>query len=356
MVQLSCAVIGRSPDDMPAPPAPLVVDAHPDGCRVAGAFPSGVSLAEARARMAAFLTEAGVAEAVDLFLGRPFAPAAWGQPPGLADLFVARHAAFGGRVWARLFGLYALGESDVIASVDPKVPEEALYRLLTHYAAFRLDAHYRAVEHRRDRPIPYGYWFLGLADADLADDAFWATLRTELHTQHLRHAFADGMATPAPLFLTEAPAVDEAFGAFDLGVTRAALSEDRQLRAARRFGVAGRVEAPSSHDAAGLCDRLDAALQRAPAEALELFAYREAPRSDLDSGWRFGCTDPDHVHDRDAFRVVPLHRAVALAPPIADYLALPPGFVVALEEGAFWVQPPGESRAFRDDDADVGAP
>ncbi len=348
MVQLSCAVLGRPPADMPPPPPPLQVGAHPDGCRVTGAFEAGTGVADARALMGAYLAEAGVEEAVDLFLGRPFPPAAWVGPPALQDLFTARHAEFGGRVWARLFGLYALGESDVVASVDPGVPIEALYRLLTHYAAFRLDARERGLDHRRDRPIPYGYWFLGLADAELADDAFWATLRAELHTQHLRHAFSDAMATPAPLFLTEAPAVDEELGAFDLGVTRAALFEDRQLRAARRFGVAGRVEAPSSHDAAGLCDRLDAALQSTPQAAAGLFAYREAPRSELDSGWRFGCADPTHVHDRDAFRVVPLHRAVSLAPSIAEYLALPPGFVVAFEDDAFWIQPPGESRAFRD--------
>jgi len=348
MIQLSCLLLDRSIADFQAPPAPLRLSEHTSGVRLTGRWDHN-RLQEGRLAAASWLEAAGFTEAVDLFSGQVFQVRTWLEPLTLANVFSARHALIEGRIWARLFGLYALGESDVVASVDADMPIEALYRLLSHYGAFRLEEHRQASERRRDRPLPYGYWFLGLADSDVADADFWGILRDALYSKHLREAFDDTMETPAPLFLMEAPAVDGEFGSFELGVSRAARLEDDQLRAARRFGVVGRVLAPSAHDAAGICDRLEASLTDA-ATNTELFAYREAPQGDLDSGWRFGCLDPDHAHDRDAFRIVPLHRAISLNPAFVDYLALPVGAVVSRDEGAMWVQPPGDTKSYRDED------
>jgi hypothetical protein len=356
MIQLSFALPGRPPASVPAPPAPLRVADHPDGLRLTGVW-SHRDLAAARAEVVAWLVRADATEAVDLFTGRPMTLAELSAPPTVANLFQARHTTLEGRIWARLFGCYALGESDVVASVDPDVPIEALYRLLSHYATFRLaDLADGGGDRRRDRPIPYGYWFLGLADADVADQDFWAMLRDGLHSRHLRSAFDDRMATPSPVFLMEAASVAGEITGWQLGVTRAASLEDLHLRTARRWGASGGIATPSAHDAAGACDRALAASAGA-----DRFAYRELPGggggqpNDLDSGWRLACDDPDHRHDRDSFRIVPLHQAVAAAPELLPYLGLPAGSVVLREAGALWVQPPGHERAWREEEPDTEA-
>ncbi len=345
MIQLSCLLVGRNSEDFATPPTPLALAAHPDGTRITGRWDEA-SPEAARGDMADWLLAQGVDEAVDLFTGQPFRVTSWKEPVTLANFFSARHTELEGRLWARLFGLYALGESDIVVSAESDVPVAALYRFLSHYAAFRMEAARTGAEHRRDRPLPYGYWFVGFADADLADAEFWTLLREALFTQHLRHAFDERMQAPAPLFVTEAARLEGAMESFDLGISRACRYEDLQLLTARRWGVAGKVLAPSAHDAAGVCDRVEAALQTGAASA---FAYREPSQGDIDSGWRFGCLDPDHRHDRDAFRILPLHRAVAAMPGCEAYLAMPAGTVLSFEDGAFWVQPPGDERSFRDD-------
>ena len=355
MIQLSFVLRDRSPASVPPPSEPLRVGDHPDGLRVTGVWPHR-DLGAARAEVAAWLVRADATEAVDLFTGRPMTIAEIAAPPTLASTFQARHTVLEGRIWARLFGCYALGESDVVASVAPDVPIEALYRLLSHYATFRLDdLAAGGGDRRRDRPIPYGYWFLGLADADVADADFWGMLRDGLHSRHLRNAFDDRMATPSPVFLMEAVSVAGEITGWQLGVTHAARLEDLHLRTARRWGVAGSLRVPSAHDAAGACDL---ALSRPDADR---FAYREpaggggGPGADLDSGWRLACDDPDHRHDRESFRIVPLHQLVVAAPELMSYLGMPEGSVVLREGGEVWVQPRGHDRVFREDDDEAGA-
>ena len=373
MVQLSIVLVGVGPEAggrLPELPEPLVATAHPRGLRVTGAWggDGAGALAAAREALGTWLAAAlsagvEVAEVVDLLTGLPTDPAALARPVTVQSVCTARHAIVDGRIWARLFGLYALGASDVVASAESDVPVEEVYRLLTHYARWRLEV----VRDERsalapdeaqagtvasdgaesERPMPYGYGLIGLADADVGDVAFWAMLRERLGTEHLREAFDARMAAPAPMVLCEAEDLDLPDPErFVVGVTQTLRVRTQQLVVRARWGIAAdaRIEAPCACDAAGFCSRLDVV-----ADVRDFFAYREPPKGPLDSGWRFGCLDEAHRHDETTLRIAPLARLEKRFPGLAAYLALPPGWLVLCEDDAFWVQPPDEARALRDE-------
>ena len=109
---------------------------------------------------------------------------------------------------------------------------------------------------------------------------------------------------------------------------------------------------PSAQDAAGFCERVLLAFdQGAPRP---FFGYREVSKGALDSGWRLGCLDPDHVHDGTTLRIAPLGRARLAG--LVDYLGLPSGWVVTWEEDAFWLTAPGDDKSHRDDQREAGQP
>jgi hypothetical protein len=319
-------------------------------------------LATARGALGTWLAAAMPAlgeavEVVDLFTGLPTDPAALARPVTVQSVCTARHAIVDGRIWARLFGLYALGESDVVASADGDIPVEEVYRLLTHYARWRLEPPRDGRDTKRTpaagpdeegaRPMPYGYGLIGLADADVGDAAFWAMLRERLATEHLIHAFDARMAAPAPMVLCEAEDLDLPDPErFVVGVSQTLRVRTAQLAVRARWGIPSeaRIEAPCACDAAGFCSRLDVV-----ADVRDFFAYREPPKGPLDSGWRFGCLDEAHRHDETTLRIAPLARLEKRFPGLAAYLALPPGWLILREDGAFWVQPPDEARALRDE-------
>jgi hypothetical protein len=356
MVQLSIVLVGVLPEAgnrLAELPEPLVATPHPRGLRVTGVWAGeGLgALAAARGALATWLERALPAggEVVDLFTGLPIDAALLRRPVSVQSVCSARHTVVDGRIWARLFGLYALGASDVVASAASDVPVAEVYRLLTHYARWRLESAHEGRAGAADageRPMPYGYGLVGLADADVGDAAFWAMLRERLATEHLREAFDARMVAPAPMVLCEAEDLDLPDPErFVVGVTQTLRVRAAQLAVCERWGLPAdaRLEAPCAADAAGFCSRLDLV-----ADVRDFFAYREPPKGPLDSGWRFGCLDATHRHDETTLRIAPLARLEKRFPGLAAYLALPPGWVVLREDDAFWVQPPDEARALRD--------
>lgn len=364
MVQLSIVLVGVGPEAGGRLPEPLVATVHPRGLRVTGTWAGQGAevLATARQALGTWLASAlqalgDVAEVVDLFTGLPTDPAALARPVAVESVCTARHTVVDGRIWARLFGLYALGESDVVASAESDVPVAEVYRLLTHYARWRLESARdasptaAAANDEGQRPMPYGYGLIGLADADVGDAAFWAMLRERLATEHLREAFDARMVAPPPMVLCEAEDLDTPDPErFVVGVTQTLRVRAQQLAVRERWGIPAeaRMEAPCACDAAGFCSRLDVV-----ADVRDFFAYREPSKGPLDSGWRFGCLDATHRHDETTLRIAPLARLEARFPGLVAYLALPPGWLVLREDDAFWVQPPDEARALRDAPGDA---
>ncbi|MFO0747919.1 MAG: hypothetical protein U1F43_20000 [Myxococcota bacterium] len=369
MIQLSIGIYGDDLDPANtggAPPAPLALTTMGWGVRVTGVWPTatgGVAASPALATLATARRELGEwlaaqppdATAKDLLTGRASSVGELAQrlmaPPSVPNVFVARHTIMSGgppaeegRIWARLFGGYALGEPDLIVTADPDVDVARVYDVLNRWAAFRLDD---GRELDLSRPIPYGYWFLGTAGTEVADQAFWTLLRERLEAQHLKEAFDSRMATPSPRVVIEADRVDQAEpGNWLIGASRALRTAMAQRATLERAGLdpAGQSRwAPSAHDAAAFCERLD------DPDTDELFAYREHPQSDLDSGWRFACLDETHRHDEATLRLAPLWRLTPRFPELVKYFALPPGWVVARESGSYWMRPPGEERAYKDD-------
>lgn len=347
MAQLSFLI--RDTPELPPPPPPLLLTRRGADARVTGVWDA--PLAAARADLAAFLELLPADHAVvDLFtgLGESAGEAArrLQRPVTPNTALHARHTTIEGRVWVRLFGLYQVGAPDLVCAVEPDVPLAAAYELLTFVGAALLA---REKAFPADRPIPFGYWLLGFGDASLADDAFWELFSQGVQSAHLTDAFDRRMKTPAPRFVLEAQSADEASpDQWLVGASRATRTYVAQTRALLRCDAGHVVDAPCAHDAAIICDRFDA--------SGDFFAYREPPRSDLDSGWRLGCLAADHVHDESTTRLVPLHQAAAQNHALVQYLALPAGWVATREEGAWWISPPGEPNGHVDADALAGPP
>lgn len=326
----------------------LVATPMPWGTRVTGFWQDG-DLVAARRELAAVLERVPPETSTrDLLTGKlasaAEAVARLSATPTVANVFYARHTIIEGRVWARLFGCYTLGEPDLVVMAEADVDVQRVYEVLTRWAQFRLGD-------GRDldltRPIPYGYWFLGTTGADIADAEFWSALRDQLDAHHLRQAFDERMVTPAPRIIIEADrvAVPEV-GEWLVGASRALRVTMQQRATLERAGLdmSGQSRwAPSAHDAAGFCDRLD------PKHCDALFAYREHPQSDADSGWRFACLDEDHVHDETSLQLAPLWRLTEALPELVRYFALPPGWVVAREESAWWLRPPNDTHTYKDE-------
>ncbi len=348
MIQLSFelrgAVAGPAPE-------PLRLAPVAGGARLTGVWPAG--LAAARAQVAGFLaTVPPAAPVIDLLLGLEETAAAaadrLAKPPTAARCLHARQCVIEGTRWIRLFGLYQLGRSDLVAAVEPDVDLDDAYRLMTRLG----EAHLRHPDSSplpRDRPFAFGYWLLGEGGAELADDAFWRRLKQGLGSHHLARAFDERMETPPPRFVLEADDVTWAEpDRWVFGVSRAVRTFSAQARACDRFEAGALLGAPNANDAIMLCDRLDA--------ADSFFAYREAPLDPNDSGWRFACLDPDHRHDEASSRLSNLRHLTARFPELVQYLALPPGWVVSREGGAWWVTPAGTERTFEDQGYEPGAP
>ncbi len=261
--------------------------------------------------------------------------------------FGARHVVLGDRVWGRLLGGYQLGLPDLVVSASLQTPVEAVYDVLTLLARYLMAEGERIVW---DRPLPFGYWLLGFGDAELADAETWRLLRDGLGTGYLKAAFDDRMKTPAPKIVIEAETLS-ASGPTDWtpGSVRALQLHVAQRELCARWGVDGRSAPPNAYDAAGVCERLVSEARDA------FFGYREPPQSPLDSGWRFGCMDPDHVHDATTLRVQPLIDAIGHAPGFITASALPAGWVVSREEGRYWMKAPGVEESVLDDIASDNA-
>ncbi len=357
LIQLSYTFAG------PAPPplAPLRIRGDGESVQLTGVWPHR-DLFAARRQLAAYFA----ALVPDTFVRCNFTgriePAralveALTAPPTVASVFEARHAVADDHLIARLFGCYQLGESDVVVIADAIADVAEVYRFLTAWASFRLASltappaeaaragprpAVSQPEPAWDRPFPWGYWLVSFADHDVADDDFWALCRDRLRASHLREAFDERMAAPAPKVVIEAADPADPDTAYVIGATRALALSSRQRQTAARLGATF-ATCPSAHDAAGYCDRVaDGIGPETP-----LFAYREPARGALDSGWRFACLDPDHRHDADTLRIAPLSRAAAM-PGLVDYLALSPGWVITREDGAFWLNAPGQAESHRD--------
>lgn len=357
MIQLSYLLVGPVVDASIAEAvAPLRVEPLAGGVRVTGVWPHR-DLAAARRQVASWLGRVPADQIVRCNLtGRERAAAAWvdelRQRPSASSVFEARHAVVDGRIFARLFGAYTFGESDIVLVCDEGVPVGELYRFMMAWAEYRLRelTSSAPAELVWDRPFPWGYWLVSFAESDVGDADFWALLRESLRTAHLREAFDARMQAPSPHVVIEAADPADPDQGFVIGLTAALGTSARQRSVAERHGVDA-IDAASAQDAAGFCDRVYGALEAG--ERAPLFAYREAARGPLDSGWRVGCLDPEHRHDHDTLRIAPLSRA-AVVPGLTDYLALPAGWVVTFEDDAFWLNRPGEAESHRDGPGGAG--
>jgi hypothetical protein len=340
---------------VPPPVAPpLRLSALGDGFRLTGLWPHR-DLFAARRQVAAWLAQLPPdAQTRCLLTGRHAEAASWVQAlsarPTVASTFEARHAFAEGRLLARLFGLTQIGESDIVLIADPDVDVADVYALLSAWASARLEAEAPPLW---DKPFPFGYGILSFADHDVGDADFWALCRDALGSAHLREAFDDRMQPAPPKVLIEAPDREALANLQDPDLPFAiGASHTLRLRAAQRDTVrrlgAPEASSPSATDAAGACDRLPLGLT----PGMEFFAYREAPRGPIDSGWRLGCLDPDHPHDAASLRIAPLAQVVAPHRGLERYLALPPGWVVTFEDGRFAVTPPGSELSHPDTEPD----
>lgn len=343
MIQVSYMIDGP----VPALAAPFRTEARPDGgTRVTGVWPHR-DLWAARRQVAAALSTLPAETIVRCnFTGRSRTLSQWlpelAAKPTVSASFEARHANVEGRLVARIFGLYQLGESDVVLVADAGADVSEVYAFLSAWAGFRLAAN---DEPSWDRPFPWGWWLVSFAEHDVGDDEFWALMREALASQHLREAFDDRMQAPPPRLVIEARDPSDADTTYLIGATSALATFARQRRTAARLGAAPPAS-PSAQDAAGFCERALLAFdQGAPRP---FFAYREPSKGPLDSGWRLACLDAGHVHDDASLRIAPIGRARCAG--LVDYLGLPPGWVVTWEEDAFWTTAPGDDRSHRDDE------
>jgi hypothetical protein len=61
-------------------------------------------------------------------------------------------------------------------------------------------------------------------------------------------------------------------------------------------------------------------------DTVEFLLDRKPPQGDEDSGWFIGCTDPEHDHEAEqSLLLTQLLNVAAWVPPLAQFLALPPG-------------------------------
>jgi len=327
------------------------LSAHPAGTRITGVWEA--PLPDARRELADWLRLLPPdTRVIDLLLGREETAAAASDrlsaPPTVTTALTARHALVGGRPWLRVFGLYQIGHPDLVVALDPDVDIGAAYVFASRLGAALLAG---GVDLPRDRAVPFGLWLVGFGSAELADEETWDLLREHLASGHLADAFDDRMATPAPLLVIEA--ADVLHGEperFVIGASQTVRTWAAQVATAARWGVSAPPAPPNATDAAICCDRLED-----PAHST-FFAQREPAQGELDSGWRFGCLDADHVHDEGSTRIVPLSRLVARFPRLAHYLALPAGWVVSREDDAYWLTAPGDERAVLDPDLPPGPP
>lgn len=342
MIQTSYSFTSTAPAAVP----PLRIEPVGDSTRLTGSWPHH-DLAAARRQVATyFATLPSETQVRCNFTGRTRTAAEWTTelrtPPTVTSVFEARHAIVDGRLFARLFGCYTLGESDIVLVADEASDVSEVYRFLTAWASFRLAN--PTEEPAWDRPFPWGYWLVSFAEHDVGDAEFWVLLRDNLRSTHLRDAFDERMAAPAPRIVIEAEDPGDPDTSYVIGASAALGANARQRQTADRHG-ADDVPSPSAQDAAGFCDRIFAAFEAG--ERPDFFAYREPSQGAVDSGWRIGCVDPEHRHDNDSLRIAPLARA-AVVPGLVDYFALPPGWVVTREDNAFWTSRPGESESHRD--------
>ena len=371
MIQLSFLFEEVEVEPAQKPAAPLRLEAvpavgaldSPNGWRLSGVWPHR-DLRAARRQVDAYLALLDPATSMRcLFTGRAMTVAAWRasfrEPVTVANTFEGRHALVEGRLFARLFGLYQLGESDVVLVADADTDVADVYEVLSAWASYRLAS---AEDPKWDRPFPFGFGLLSFAEYDVGDADFWALMRDSLGSQHLRRAFDERMEAPAPRVFIEAEDAADPDTGYTIGVAATLSIRKRQRATVARLvdfyeeGGAGWLAAlhaatntsPNAQDAAGACERLASrpAKEWAGGQG-DFFAYREESRGPLDSGWRLGCLDPDHVHDDASLRILPLGQLAR--GPLVDYLGLPAGWAVTFEDGRFWTTPPGESRSFPDE-------
>lgn len=339
--------------------APLRLEPSEHGHRLTGLWPHDDLQAARRQLMAALAELAAPHPLTCLFTGRSQPLSAWrtewAAKPTVASTFEARHAIVEGRLFARLFGSYQFGESDVVLVADAQSDVAEVYELLSSWARFRLAPTIATPREtpRWDRPFPYGYGLLSFAESEVGDAEFWSLVRDSLQSHHLRRAFDDRMESPSPRVFIECEDPSDPDSPYAIGVARTLALRARQRSTLARLAafydgapfaaaLTPAAASPNAQDASLACDRY---IER-PGDA---FAYREPPKGPLDSGWRFGCLDPDHAHAPDTLRILPLGQAIRSAPAFIDYLALPAGWSVTLEGGERFTTPPGEDRSYPDE-------
>jgi hypothetical protein len=224
--------------------------------------------------------------------------------------------------WASI--LAREGEPALILLGEADLPPERGRALLSAVAALPAG----------DPHLTWGAWLLRLAEPS-GEGLLWQRALVAQALGPLRRRGG------AALAIQEADDLDPRGGPiFRAGASRALRLALAQERALLRWGIGPGPMAPWAGEAALACARVDG--------AEGFFAQREAPKVPGDSGWRFGCLDPEHLHRGSDLRVVTAGHLLGRFPELAQYLAFEAGWVISRDAEGYWVTPPGEPNAYQD--------
>lgn len=353
MIQLSFHIQSTHP--LGTLPEPLESTPMDDGFRLTGVWFHDDLSAARKEIGSALLFYPQDSQIRCLFTGRTQSLADWQDEwehlPRIGNTFEVRYAHAEGLIFARLFGAYQLGDSDIVLTAREDIPIDEIFAVLSSWAKYRL--HKPFEKPKWDRPFPYGYGLFSFAEYSVGDAHFWELMRDLLGSDHLRLAFDERMKTPSPYILIECERPDRPEDPYVIGASHTLFTRIQQKSTLSRLrdfyedtawtASLSTFDSPNSQEVALACD----AFVNKPEE--NFFAYREAAKSDADSGWRFACLDPEHAHDEKTLRILPLAVAMKDREPFCNYLSLPVGWAVTYEEGVHWTTPPGEERSFADD-------
>jgi hypothetical protein len=315
----------------------------------------GQGLAQARREVADVLGQLpDESEALDMLLGIKDSVARWAdalrEEPNIQNSYRFETLEWQGLTFLRLLGMSQFGEPDVLVEVEPDIEESQVIELLGDIGRYRLQS---ARGLGPGEAIPFGYWLLSIASEGLYPN-FPTRPTAEDFASNYAVVEREGLTFRPPNFLIEAKD-PERIGEDDwvVGASQALRVLAVQRATHERLGKMLGCDTPPCHpafsgDPVVLCSRASG--------NDEFFGLRMPLGADGESGWQFGCHDPDHAHDETTMVFGVLSQLTLSDPRIIQYLALPTGWSFSKEADGFWVNGPGDERSFKDEGSDSRLP
>jgi hypothetical protein len=315
----------------------------------------GHSLSQARCEVADVFSQLpSEAEAVDMLLGITDSVPRWlgvlREEPNIENSYRFETLEWQELTFLRLLGTSQFGEPDVLVEVESDIKESQVIELLGDIGRYRL------LSERGLAPgeaIPFGYWLLSVASEGLYPNFPPRPIAVELALNYTV-AEREGLLFKPPNFLIEAKD-SERLGEDDwvVGASQALRILAVQRATHKRLGEMLGCEAPACHpafsgDPVVLCSQASG--------SDEFFGLRMPLGGEGESGWQFGCHDPEHTHDETTMAFGVLSQLTLSDPRIIQYLALPIGWSFSKEEDGYWINGPGDERSFKDEGSDPGLP